>query len=134
MDLPRHPGAAVLVIDNGERLHSKCYGLADLETGRPIAADTSFYLASISKQFTVMAIMMLAEQGKLSFDDRLLSYFHPNRRYGAGHRYSGKRLKAAVAGGAIGQRLSATTRRATFGHGCDVGFGREKLELQLCSG
>jgi hypothetical protein len=52
-----------------------CYGLADLETKRPITTDSSFYLASISKQFTAMAIMMLAEQGKLSFDDRLLAYF-----------------------------------------------------------
>jgi len=70
----RHPGAALLVVDGGHRLYRKCYGTADLETGRPITADTSFYLASISKQFTAMAIMMLAEKGKLSFDDRLVTY------------------------------------------------------------
>jgi CubicO group peptidase (beta-lactamase class C family) len=75
MDLPQHPGAALLVIDHHERLYSKCYGLAELETPRPITADSSFYLASISKQFTAMAIMMLAEQGRLSFEDRLPTYF-----------------------------------------------------------
>src|SRR5262245_52760424 len=83
MDVPHHPGAALLVIDHGERVYSKCYGLADLETERPITADTSFYLASICKQFTAMAIMLLAEQGKLGFDDRLLAYFPRFPSWGA---------------------------------------------------
>ena len=61
MNVPQRPGAAPLVIDHDEIVYSKCYGLADLGTQRPITADTSFYLASISKQFTAMAIMMLAE-------------------------------------------------------------------------
>jgi CubicO group peptidase (beta-lactamase class C family) len=74
-DRPRYPGAALMVVDRGERLLSKGYGLGDLESGRPIEADSSCYLASISKQFTAMAVMMLAEQGKLSFDDLLVSYF-----------------------------------------------------------
>lgn len=59
------------------------YGFADLETERPITADTSFYLAPISKQFTAMAIMMLAQQGKLSFEDRLLAYFPQFPSWGA---------------------------------------------------
>src|ERR1700744_6376131 len=75
MDVPQHPGAALLVIDRDEIVYSKCYGLADLETLRPITTDTSFYLASISKQFTAMAVMLLAKQGRLSFDDRLPAYF-----------------------------------------------------------
>jgi CubicO group peptidase (beta-lactamase class C family) len=83
MDKPEHPGAALLVIDHNERVYSKCYGLADLENLRPITADSSFYLASISKQFTAMAIMLLAEQGKLSFEDRLLAYFPQAPSWGA---------------------------------------------------
>jgi CubicO group peptidase (beta-lactamase class C family) len=75
MDMPHHPGAALLVVDHDEIVYSNCYGLADLETQRPITADGSFYLASISKPFTAMAIMLLAEQRKLSFEDRLLAYF-----------------------------------------------------------
>ena len=58
MNVPQHPGAALLVIDHDEIVYSKCYGLADLGTQRPITTDTSFYLASISKQFTAMAIMI----------------------------------------------------------------------------
>ena len=83
IDALREPGAAVAVIDDGEILYSRGYGLADLETGRPITTDTSFYLASLSKQFTGMAIMPLAEQGKLTFDDRLLSYFPQFPAWGA---------------------------------------------------
>src|SRR4249919_1712023 len=83
MNVPQRPGAALLVIDHDEIVYSKCYGLADLETQRPITADTSFYLASISKQFTAMAIMLLAQQGKLSFEDRLLAYFPRFPSWGA---------------------------------------------------
>jgi CubicO group peptidase (beta-lactamase class C family) len=39
MDTPQHPGAALLVIDHGESVYSKCYGLA--ETRQPVTADTS---------------------------------------------------------------------------------------------
>jgi CubicO group peptidase (beta-lactamase class C family) len=75
MSVPQHPGAALLVIDHDEIVYSKCYGLADLETRRPITTDTSFYLASISKQFTAIAIMLLAEDGRLSYEDRLPGFF-----------------------------------------------------------
>ena len=70
------PGAAVMVIKNGEIVHARGYGLADLETQRPIDADTAFRLGSVSKQLTALAIMQLAEQGKLSFDD-LVGKFVP---------------------------------------------------------
>jgi CubicO group peptidase (beta-lactamase class C family) len=75
MKRPQHPGAALLVVDHDEIVYRKSYGLADLETQRPITADTSFYLGSISKPFTAMAIMLLAEEGKLSYDDRLSAFF-----------------------------------------------------------
>jgi CubicO group peptidase (beta-lactamase class C family) len=83
MDMPQHPGAALLAIDDDEIVYKKCYGLADLETQRPITTDTSFYLASISKQFTAMAIMMLAEQGRLSYEDHLPAYFPQFPSWGA---------------------------------------------------
>ena len=83
MDLPQHPGAALLVIDHDEIVYRKYYGLADLETQRPITADSWFYLASLSKQFTAMAIMLLAEERKLRFEDRLLAYFPQFPSWGA---------------------------------------------------
>src|SRR5690242_17229394 len=69
------PGAAVLVIRNGKVVHSKGYGMASLDRHRPITPGTSFLLASVTKQFTAMAIMILSEEGKLSYDDTLASFF-----------------------------------------------------------
>src|SRR5262249_44134597 len=83
MDMPQHPGAALLVIDHDEIVYTKCYGLPDLETQQPITPDSSFYLASIAKQFTAMAIMLLAEQRKLNFEDRLPAYFPQFPSWGA---------------------------------------------------
>lgn len=69
------PGAAVIVIDKGKVVLKKGYGLADLETRKPITPDTAFLLGSITKQFTAMAIMILQERGKLSYDDPLSKFF-----------------------------------------------------------
>jgi CubicO group peptidase (beta-lactamase class C family) len=69
------PGAAVLVIQNGHIVHHKGYGLARLDTKKPIGTNTAFDLASTSKPFTSMAVMILAERGKLSYDDSLSKFF-----------------------------------------------------------
>jgi len=69
------PGAAVIVIKDGAVVHKKGYGMADLESRTAISANTVFETASVSKQFTAMAVMMLAERGKLSYSDPLAKYF-----------------------------------------------------------
>jgi CubicO group peptidase (beta-lactamase class C family) len=69
------PGAAVLVIHEGRILLKKGYGLANVETKEPIRPDTVFDLASVSKQFTAMAILMLSERSKLSLEDPLTKFF-----------------------------------------------------------
>lgn len=69
------PGAAVIVIRDGRVLLEKGYGLANIETGEPITTHTAFDLASVTKQFTAMCIMMLIERGRLKLDDRLLKFF-----------------------------------------------------------
>jgi CubicO group peptidase (beta-lactamase class C family) len=63
------PGAAVLVALHGRPLLMKGYGLADLETGRAVTPATSFRLASLTKQFTATAILLLRQEGLLSLDD-----------------------------------------------------------------
>jgi CubicO group peptidase (beta-lactamase class C family) len=68
------PGAAVMVIENGEVVHRAGYGYANLEGRTPIDADTAFRLASVSKQFTAMAVMLLAEEGRLAYDDPVSEY------------------------------------------------------------
>src|SRR5688572_22776090 len=69
------PGAAVLVIKDGKVLLKKGYGLASLETRKPIDPDTAFLLGSITKPFTAMAIMILAERKKLHYEDSLSKFF-----------------------------------------------------------
>ncbi|MGB8953008.1 MAG: serine hydrolase [Candidatus Aminicenantales bacterium] len=68
------PGAAVLVKKQGKVIFRKGYGLADMELGVPIKPDMTFRLGSITKQFTSVAILMLAEQGKLSLQDDILKF------------------------------------------------------------
>ena len=68
------PGGVAILIGEGRVKWQTAFGLADLETHRPITLDTQFELASMTKQFTAMAIMILSEQGKLKFDDTLDKY------------------------------------------------------------
>jgi CubicO group peptidase (beta-lactamase class C family) len=63
------PGIAVAVIRGQTEIFRACRGLADVKSGKPITPDSLFDLASVSKQFTGLAIAMLAEDGKLALDD-----------------------------------------------------------------
>jgi CubicO group peptidase (beta-lactamase class C family) len=63
------PGCAVAVTRDGMLAFAKGYGMADLEHDTPITPDTRFYLASVSKQFTAMSIVLLAQDHRLSLDD-----------------------------------------------------------------
>jgi CubicO group peptidase (beta-lactamase class C family) len=76
------PGCALAVIENGKTLHKRGYGIADLEHAVPITSQSVFGLASISKQFTAMAVLMLVEQGKLSLDDDVRKYLPELPDYG----------------------------------------------------
>lgn len=68
------PGAAVIVTKNDKPIFRKGYGMADLELGVKIEPDMIFRIGSITKQFTAVAILMLAEQGKLSLNDELTKF------------------------------------------------------------
>jgi len=64
------PGAAVLVLRDGQPVVRASYGLADLETDTPATPETNYRLASVTKQFTAASILLLAEDGRLKLDDR----------------------------------------------------------------
>jgi CubicO group peptidase (beta-lactamase class C family) len=76
------PGAAVLVLKNGHPLFQRGYGVTDLRTLRKIDSHTNFRLASFTKQFTAMAIMLLVHNGKLHYEDRLTDVFPDFPDYG----------------------------------------------------
>jgi CubicO group peptidase (beta-lactamase class C family) len=65
------PGASLLVIKDGKPLVRRGYGMANLEQHEPAAPTTNYRLASVSKQFTAAAILLLAEDGKLQLDDSI---------------------------------------------------------------
>ena len=74
MQARRIPGVAIAVVENGKMVLKRAYGIADLETDTPVKINSIFELASITKQFTATAIMMLVEEGKVKLDDPISTY------------------------------------------------------------
>ncbi len=68
------PGAAISIVKNGSIVYKRGFGMSTLEYDIPIKTTSIFHIASISKQFTTMAIVLLEEQGKLSFEDDIRKY------------------------------------------------------------
>jgi CubicO group peptidase (beta-lactamase class C family) len=68
------PGLAAALIRGGRIEYRKTFGFADLDARTPITPDTQFLLASLTKQFTAMAILILVERQKLRLDDTLAKY------------------------------------------------------------
>jgi CubicO group peptidase (beta-lactamase class C family)/ketosteroid isomerase-like protein len=112
------PGCALAAAHAGRRIGPFAWGMAQLEAGRPINAQTAFYAASVSKQFTGFSIALLAEEGRLSLDDEVRSYIPELPDFGAPitirhllHHTSGLRdyfAVLAMTGWTAGERLSQT--------------------------
>jgi len=70
----------VLISQNGEVVYKNSFGYSDLKAKTPLNLESTFQIASITKQFTAMAIMMLHDEDKLNFTDTLQKFF-PNFPY-----------------------------------------------------
>jgi CubicO group peptidase (beta-lactamase class C family) len=97
-DRPDSPGAAVVIVKNGDVVYQHGYGCADLEHRVPITPQTRFDVASVAKQFTGLSVAMLIQQDKLSLDDDIHKYLpdvpdfgKPIRLYQLVHHTSGLR-------------------------------------------
>ena len=66
---------AILVTQNSKPIYRNAFGYADKNNNRKLNEASVFYLASVSKQFTTMAIMILKEQKKLCYDDKIVQVF-----------------------------------------------------------
>src|SRR6478752_4564544 len=77
------PGCEVLVAKDGQVVYKKAFGSANLELNVPLQPDMVFNLASITKQFTAVAILQLVEQGKISLQDSLQKFIpdFPSKGY-----------------------------------------------------
>ena len=72
---PGEPGIAMYIETNGKTIYNKGFGLADTEHKKSIHTKTNFRLASVSKQFTAMCILLLEDDQKLSLDDPISKFF-----------------------------------------------------------
>jgi CubicO group peptidase (beta-lactamase class C family) len=68
------PGASALVLHRGSALLRRAYGYADLEQRVPATSATNYRLASVTKQFTAAAILLLAEDGRIRLDDGIRTW------------------------------------------------------------
>ena len=68
------PGVVALITDRERVLYQSAFGVADVATGRPLAADALFRIASMTKPVTSVALMQLIEQGRLGLDDPAEKY------------------------------------------------------------
>ncbi len=69
------PGASAILISDGRVVYRAAFGAADLEAQVACTPATSYRLASVSKQFTAMAVVLLAERGLISYDDQITRFF-----------------------------------------------------------
>jgi CubicO group peptidase (beta-lactamase class C family) len=79
---PKSPGASLLVLRDGKALITRNYGLTDVENKVPCAPETNFRLASVTKQFTATAILLLVAEHKLKLEEFLTSVFPEFPAYG----------------------------------------------------
>jgi CubicO group peptidase (beta-lactamase class C family) len=79
---PGMPGAAVMVVQNGVIIFEKCYGLANVEENLPVTSATNFRLASVTKQFTAMSILIIIDRGQLKLETTLKEIFPEFPDYG----------------------------------------------------
>jgi CubicO group peptidase (beta-lactamase class C family) len=77
------PGCALSVMQGGKILYKRAYGMANLDYDVILTTDTPFHVASISKQFTAASIVLLEQDGKLSFDDEVRKYIPELPDFGA---------------------------------------------------
>jgi D-alanyl-D-alanine carboxypeptidase len=76
------PSASIAVVRDGRIVYTHAYGIANLETKLPASPQMRYSIGSISKQFTAAAILMLAEEGKLSLDDKVIRWLPDLTRAG----------------------------------------------------
>ena len=115
------PGCAVGAARGDAPLAARAYGLADLEHHIPLTPQSVFYMASVSKQFMALSILLLERDGKLQLDDRVRTYLPELPEHAAGitirhllHHTSGLRDYLTLFGLAGGPPDYVITERAVL--------------------
>jgi len=74
MDSATVPGCALSVMEEGQPVYLRGYGMANLEYDIPITPSSVFHVASVSKQFTAFAVSLLVAEGRVSWEDDIRTY------------------------------------------------------------
>jgi CubicO group peptidase (beta-lactamase class C family) len=93
---PGEPGAAAIVVKEGQVVYRQAFGLANLELGVPMRADYLFRIGSITKQFTAVAILILVGESKLALDDDISKFLPDYPTHG--HRITVEHLLTHTSG------------------------------------
>ena len=117
----RIPGLALGIVHDGRPVHLRGFGRAD-ESGRAFTPQTPFFIGSNSKSFTALAVMQLAEAGKLGLDE-------PVRRYIPWFRVADPDASALITVRQLLNQTSGLTDRA--GRGATLAKGMQPLELAV---
>ncbi len=83
IDIHNAPGCNVGVIKNGEFAYKAGHGLANMEVGVSLDGNNVHRIASVSKQFTAMSVLLLAEEGKVDLQDDIRQYLPELKNYGS---------------------------------------------------
>jgi CubicO group peptidase (beta-lactamase class C family) len=70
----RTPGLAIGIVEDGRIVYARGFGFADLEKHVPMTPDTEFYVGGLTRQFTAASVLLLAQNGKLTLDDRVTKH------------------------------------------------------------
>src|SRR5262249_43933074 len=132
---PDSPGAAIAIVKDGKVVHQRGYGMASLEHNIPIGTATLFLIASVSKQFTVFLILLLAQGGRLSLDDDVRKHIPEMPSFGEKitirhliHHTSGLREEINVQA-LLGRGMDDATTQTDF-----LGWLRDQKELSFPPG
>ena len=90
------PGCSVALADRGRMVYTRSFGMADTEKKQPVTESSLFRIASISKPITAVAILQLAEQGKLSLDDKVFSILKIKPHLVAGAEFDSRQEQITI--------------------------------------
>jgi CubicO group peptidase (beta-lactamase class C family) len=113
IDKDKVPGCNVGVIQNGEFIHKAGYGLANLEVGVSLNGDNVHCIASVSKQFTAMSVLLLADERKIDLQDDIRKYLPELKNYG--HKVSINSMLGHTSGMADYDYISSYTDSDVIG-------------------
>ena len=129
-------GVVTYIVRHGQLVHADAYGYADIEARRPMSQDAYFYVYSMTKPVTSVALLMLYEEGKFQLDDPLADFLPEmaNLKLYVGDNADGSMILKDPARQPTIQDVFRHTAGFLYGGGGDRGIDRAYAEAALMNG